>query len=124
MELSICINCGEKKPAPWKSCKACGHDPRIQEEDLVKSVYLSTGRFEDGNEKADYVSVLQALAQTLKEGKQVTYDQDDMDRLSRQRAAIEDVDSKTVWGAVFRFFLPALVLIAVLVLLLVVLKML
>ena len=43
MSLAICIKCGESKMRPIAKCNSCGFKP-VKEEDLVKSMWLSTDR--------------------------------------------------------------------------------
>ena len=43
MSLAICIKCGEGRKRPIAKCNSCGFKP-TNEEDLVKSMWLSTDR--------------------------------------------------------------------------------
>jgi hypothetical protein len=123
MSKCICISCGAQKRAPYARCRCCGLDPSTDEASLVKSVYLSTGRFVTGSEtdeeeerKAQYAAELDDLARALRSGKQVNYDPDELARLSAQYRLMKSVPRRAIWGAVFRTFLPAFALGAVLLL--------
>ena len=117
MIKAICISCGTRKSAPWKKCSHCGLDPSTDEMALVKSVYLSVGRFEDPDQQRRYSEELEHLGTSLRDGGVVEYDGGELHRLRKQKKALDGVPMSSVWGAVFRLFLPG---IATVVLLLVV----
>ena len=112
METAICIRCGAKKKRPYHKCRSCGLDPKDDEAALVKSVYLSTGRCDDPDEAARYVEELQQHAAALRAGQEVEYDEHELRRLRRQKHLVESVPMSAVLATLFRFFLPAILLLA------------
>lgn len=78
MGQSICIQCGDEKDAPWKICKTCSFDPRSTSEHLVKSVYLSVGRFDDVEMQLAYKQDLKRFALLIKSGNAVDFDTDEL----------------------------------------------
>jgi hypothetical protein len=106
--LAICIRCGNEKREPWWKCRRCGLDPMKDEETLVKSVYLSTGRYEDGNDQIRYETELLQVAEAIKNGENVGYEEGDLARLRKEKSLVEQFSP---WRAVLRFFLPAILFI-------------
>jgi hypothetical protein len=117
MSVSICIKCGAKKYLPWQRCKHCKFDPSGDEDALVRSVYLSTGRFEEPDDQTSYIPELSRLAGIIQSGLPIEFDAAELSRLSSQQRNFVSVPWSAAWGAIFRFFLPALLLIAALCLL-------
>jgi hypothetical protein len=78
------------------------------EETLVKSVYLSTGRYEDGNDQIRYETELLQVAEAIKNGENVGYEEGDLARLRKEKSLVEQFSP---WRAVLRFFLPAILFI-------------
>lgn len=112
MEMAICIRCGAKKKRPYHKCRSCGLDPKGDEAALVRSVYLSTGRYEDPDEAGRYVEELERHAAAIRAGQEVAYDEDELARLRRQKHLVESVPFSAVLGAMFRSFLPGILLLA------------
>jgi len=113
--LAICIQCGETKKAAYQKCNACGFDPAQREEDLVKSVYLSVGRYEDEEDRQRYLEELRLMGRTLREGDEmIEYDPLELNRLEKQRRVIDAIPTSAPWGAVLRFLLPGIILLAIL----------
>jgi hypothetical protein len=110
---AICIRCGASKEAPYARCNACGFEPR-DDSDLVKSVYLSAGRFDPSKSPESYQAELQTLANTLSSGGAVEYTPSELIRLESQLRSFRAVPTRTVWGAVGRLFLPAAIVLAAL----------
>ena len=119
---AVCIKCGAWKSAPFNSCPSCGFDPKKNEHDFVKSVYLSLGRFEDETERVGYTSALQEYSQTLQSGGEISFDPVEIERLREQKRTFEAVPTKAAWLAILRFFLPGIIFLAFLIGLLVLLK--
>ncbi len=107
-----------------EQCRLCGFDPSNSDDDEVKSVYLSVGRFacDDAEVQQAYREELQVIAGRIQSGKSVDYDAQELDRLRVQKEMVESVPAMAVWGAVFRLFLPALIFLAILGLVNVLLK--
>ena len=108
MPKAICPACGQARAKPWLVCKGCGLDPSQDDELLIRSVYLSVDRFEDGSDRARYAKELEGIAKRLSECAEYSYDTDEIERLRKQKLAISSVPDSAVWGAVFRLFLPAI----------------
>jgi hypothetical protein len=121
MGFSICIKCGDEKREPWMRCPSCKFDPRTNPDDLVKSVYLSTSRFEE-EEGGRYREELRQLARTIKAGECVKYDDSELKRLQKQKEMVDSVSLKTVCKTLFRIFLPAILLLLFIVVILILLK--
>ncbi len=129
MPSAICISCGARKRTAYQRCRRCGFDPTKDDTSLVKSVYLSTGRYYSGSEtegeaaeQARYSTELDHIAELLESGHEIEYDADELARLREQLRLVRSVPRIAVWGAVFRLFLPAFVLGAILLVLVVVLR--
>ena len=109
---AICISCGTAKGAPWHKCRKCGLVP--SGEVLVKSVYCSTGRFDGDEVRSEaYRDELCRMQKELRQGEEIEYDATDLKRLKEQGTLIDELATARVWGAVFRFFLPAIIFLAV-----------
>ncbi len=112
---AICIRCGEPKRAPYEQCGHCEFDPSQNEDDLVKSVYLSLGRYEDDADIRRYEGELVLMGRALREGdKLIDYDPEELSRLRAQKQLLDSIPPSAVWGAVFRLFLPAVIFLGVL----------
>jgi hypothetical protein len=89
-------------------------DPAADEETLIKSVYLSVGRFAEPADKERYRVELDGLGTEIKRGVEPAFVETELARLARQRNDVGAVRPLAAWGAVFRLFLPAMVLLALL----------
>ncbi len=116
MAKAICLRCGGAKRRPWQTCRRCGFTPETDPEDLIKSVYLSVGRFDDADRSTVYEAELEALAGVIRAGQPLEFDPEELARLREQKRVVESIPMAAVWGAVFRFLLPGFALLAVLVL--------
>ena len=115
MAQAICISCGRPKPLPWKICRSCRFDPTKDDTSLAKSVYLSTGRFSENDEKEQYARQLDDLGQRIANGESIEYEHGELNRLRAQKVYFESVPMRVVWGAVGRLFLPGIVFLLILV---------
>lgn len=86
--VAVCINCGKGKAAPFDKCRACGFLPRL-EDDLVKSIYLSTGRYDTPEEQISYLSELEQASRALMAGYSVRFVPEELVRLRQKRLADE-----------------------------------
>jgi hypothetical protein len=114
MSDAVCIRCGNRKRAPWRRCRRCGLDPTGDPEALVRSVYLSTGRFDAPDAKRSWSAALDAIADGIEAGSAPDFDEAELRRLRAQRDAVRSVAPSAVWGAVLRLFLPGIVFLAIL----------
>lgn len=114
MASAICIKCGTEKTAPWKKCQNCRFDPSKNEDDLVKSVYLSSGRYEDQEKQKKYMHELDNIGELIKNGQSPSFDSDDLERLREQKHDVESISLLTVFKTLFRLFLPAIIFLAIL----------
>jgi hypothetical protein len=108
MAEAICVRCGNKKSTPWEKCGRCDCDPSRDEDTLVKSVYLSVGRFREPNAKARYRTDLDRISDALEAGEQPTFQEGELARLKAEKAFVESVRPSVAWAAILRLFLPAL----------------
>lgn len=114
MAEAICLQCGNHKHAPWEKCKRCEYDPSGDQEALVRSVYLSVGRFTDPDRKATYGAELDRMGIALERGQQPTFSEPELARLREQQKIFKSIPRPAVWGAVLRLFLPTIGLLMVL----------
>lgn len=120
MAVAICLRCGASKKRPWTACGSCGLDPADDREVLVKSVYLSVERFEDGTERRRYRKELDEIASRIRAGEAPELDEAELKRLRKQRRLVESVPASAILGALFRFFLPVIVVVVILVVIIIV----
>ena len=85
MARAVCIRCGTVKKEPSAVCAVCNLDPHTSDGDLVKSVYLSTDRFDESEDQERYGLELEQLAASLRSGTPIVYVQSELDRLDEQR---------------------------------------
>ena len=114
MAEAVCIRCGNRKPAPWGACTKCHYDPTADSEALIKSVYLSAGRFSEPDRKTRYRAELEKVAAAMEQGHQPTFEEAELIRLKAQKDFVERTTPSAAWRAVLRFFLPAIVLLTLL----------
>jgi hypothetical protein len=117
---SICIRCGAAKKLPWNKCRRCSFLPK--DDDLVKSVYCSIGRFDEPDDAADYEKELEEMSSALARGEPIVYDEAELERLREQRRLVGSVRGPDLLLALFRIFLPAILFIAVMLLLIMLFK--
>jgi recombinational DNA repair protein RecR len=104
---AVCIYCGMIKNSPWTTCTRCHQTPK--EEDLVKSVYYSTGRFADDQEAAEaYRGQLALIALDIENGVELQYDKIDIDRLKQEKHFVENTEVNIAL-LLFRLALPGLI---------------
>lgn len=109
--FAICVRCGQAKGLPWETCSRCGLNPELDEETLVRSVYLSTGRYDDERRQRRYREELKGYAARIERGEAIEYDPAEMQRLREQKAAVEAFSPAR---ALFRIFLPGLLFLGAL----------
>jgi hypothetical protein len=114
MAEAICLQCGNKKSIPWKKCRQCRYDPRhdADPDALVKSVYLSVGRYDDQVEQVRYRSELDDISIKIERGEQLFFSEVELVRLRKQKVLVESIPDSAVLGALIRLFLPAVGFIA------------
>lgn len=117
---AVCVRCGSEKGAPWKICSSCGFRPEEDSDAMIKSVYLSAGRFEGRTEEQKvWQAELSRLVGERDLVSSYSYDEGEVERLERQ---MRDIGRINPWPTVLRLFLPAIVVISVIVALLIILK--
>ena len=114
MAEAICLRCGNQKRAPWEKCNRCGYDPSGDEEALIRSVYLSVGRFAESERKATYRTELDRMGLVLERGEQLMFPEAELVRLRAEKKLFNSIPRSAVWGAVLRLFLPAIGLLLLL----------
>lgn len=120
---AVCIKCGAFKNAPWKTCSRCHLDPTQREGDLLRSVYLSVGRFADPEEQKRYRETLVEIARGIEGGQLPEFDAAELERLRKEKVLVDSVPARAVWGAVIRMFVPAILFLLLLFLVLLLLRM-
>jgi hypothetical protein len=81
---------------------------------MVKSVYLSTGRFDEAEDKERYEKELEEVGHQIRRGENICYDEAELARLLAQKHLVERIPARVVWTAIGRFFLPGLVFLVLL----------
>lgn len=114
MAEAICLRCGNRKKAPWEKCNRCGYDPSGDEEAVIRSVYLSVGRFAESERKAAYRAELDRLGLALERGEQLMFPDAELARLRAEKKLFNSIPRSAVWRAVLRHFLPAIGLLLLL----------
>jgi hypothetical protein len=112
---ALCLNCGTPKRVPSKKCGHCGFEPGTDEQALIKSVYLSTQRFDDDEEEKieRYWKELDRVSASMRAGEPPSFDPTEMARLRAQLKLYQSVPMSSVWGAVFRLFRPVIIAIVI-----------
>lgn len=117
MPEAICLRCGFEKDAAWARCSRCSFDPTTKSDDLVKSVYLSVGRFDADDEKKLYRKALTDMSRDIEDGKSIRYDKTEILRLTKQKSMMEKIPWFAPWIAVGELFLvPAIFVFGMLIL--------
>ncbi len=111
-----------KEIASVRKCPDCAFDPQQDREDLVKSVYLSSGRFDSQSNKEKYEEQLNSYSVRLRSGLSVEYDQAEIERLDAQLTEVEMFDENLILKYLFRVFFPGILLLLFLIGVLMILK--
>lgn len=87
---------------------------------MVKSLYLSVDRFagrDDGSDEHPQLQKDLSQAQTiLKRGDSIEYDQEELSKIQATSEAVDQVQMRHVFQALFKLFLPAFVILGLLLL--------
>ena len=89
---------------------------------MVRSVYLSVGRYDDPAEQERYSQELVLVKRAIREGGTINYELAELQRLRDQLHSVRSVSSAAIFGALFRLFLPAILFLAALYLLLYIIR--
>jgi len=112
--IAICIRCGAKKHSAWKTCGNCGLDPNGDTNDLIKSVYMSIGRYEDADERqAEWQRELEHIGNVINNGGFPEYEELELKRLNEQRIMIENTQLPSVTVILLKIFWPGIVFILI-----------
>lgn len=114
MAKALCVNCGHVKAKPYVKCGHCGFDPTQSEEALVRSVYLSTGRYQEPHDAEEYASELDRIGEGIRRGESVEYDAHELERLRLQKRMVSHVTFRPLCGVLLRFFLPGVIFLLIL----------
>jgi len=120
--FAICLRCGATKELPYETCVGCGFQPTEEDESLLKSVYLSLGRYDTPDEQSRYALELVTLAEQLRRGEEIEFDGDDLRRLQKQKGEVEHLSYAGTTYLLFRIFFPGILLLLILIGVLVILK--
>lgn len=113
--VAICLKCGTGKNYPWEMCSNCKYVPLAS--DLIKSVYLSEGRFSNDEKKQDlYRKELIKYGVQIKNNTKIQFDESELERLSKEKKIIEEFNPSII-SILFQFFLPAIILFIIIALL-------
>ena len=119
---AVCIRCGVEKPSPYEKCDHCQLDPREDQDDLVKSVYMSSERFDSAAARRDYDNKLHIYAQRIGTGVNIDYDPREIERLRMQLAEVESIDDRSLMRYLWNAFFPGILFVVILVGILIVLR--
>ena len=88
MTDAVCLRCGASKRMPQRRCSGCGWDPTEDPDTdaLVKSVYLSIGRFEKVEDQEAYRKILETTGEAIRSGEHPGFDEAEIERLRRSGA--------------------------------------
>jgi hypothetical protein len=112
---ALCIRCGTIKSRIWRPCSTCGFDPRrADEESMLRSVYLSTVRFDEPSEQRRYANELDHISDDIRNGRQINFEPEELRRLLVQKRVAESVRTRDVLWFLARIFAPAVGIIAAL----------
>ena len=87
--LAICMKCGNRKKTPFQRCRVCGFLPSLKD-DLVKSVYLSTRRYEAPEQQQSYLPELEQASRVLAAGGSVHFVSEELGRLNEEKRLFAD----------------------------------
>ncbi len=111
MAKAVCVNCEHPKRKPYARCDSCALDPTKHDEALVRSVYLSIGRFADPQKAERYARDLDDIGAAIRRGEAVEYDLHELERLRLQQRMVSSATRRHLCGVLVRFFLPGLVFV-------------
>jgi len=77
---AICLRCGAAKRQSTTACKSCGLDPRGDPRVVAQSHLLSIDRYEDGTDRKRYARELDDIADRIRAGEQVTFEESEIER--------------------------------------------
>ncbi len=111
--MTICEKCGTERDYIDAACPACQfHSKTVRE---LATATLLTTQFEAGEESfGTPQETLDTLAQEIRAGKHLILDENELLRHERTVEAFLQVKPLHVYWALFRFFLPAILLLVAL----------
>ena len=112
---AICLKCGSNKSQPCERCEACSFRPSENSDDLVKSVYLSLGRYDTEEERTRYRAELDTISRQLGAGEEIKFDRAELERLRRQKADVDSTGDWSLFRYLVRLFLPGIVIVLLLI---------
>lgn len=80
MAHAICLRCGTAKRRWDHACKACGFRPAGDARASAESLVLSVERFEDGTDRARYMTELDEIGERLRAGERPRLDEAEVGR--------------------------------------------
>lgn len=111
---AVCIKCGAFKEFPWELCDQCGLNPEQDEQSLVKSVYLSVGRYEEEDDRKRYSDELREIANRIRSGESIEYPPSELICLLEQKKLVDAVTGWHLVKYLMWFFLPGILFVAAL----------
>ncbi len=109
--VAICIQCGVEKTTLYEKCRKCAFEPRKTQENLIKSVYLSSARFDSEVDKKEYELELRSYAERIRKRLPIAFDPVEVERLRIQHAETDGFNEKSTVRYLFKVFLPGLILL-------------
>jgi len=82
---------------------------------LVKSVYLSLGRYDTEEERTRYRAELDTISRQLGAGEEIKFDRAELERLRRQKADVDSTGDWSLFRYLVRLFLPGIVIVLLLI---------
>jgi hypothetical protein len=113
VEHAICIRCGAEKAHPYDRCGDCRFAPARDSEDSARSLYLSEFRFSEPDAMERWLGELESVAERLRRGESYQFESAEVQRMRSIAVALASQPASVAYKALFRFFFPALVLLAV-----------
>jgi predicted amidophosphoribosyltransferase len=114
VEHAICIRCGAEKAHPYDRCGDCRFEPAPQSDDSARSLYFSEFRFSDRQAMGRWLEELEFIAERLQRGERYEFETAEVQRMYVVAEALASQPSSVAWRALFRFFAPALLFLALL----------
>jgi hypothetical protein len=111
--VTICEKCGKARDHIEARCPACEFHPKTVRELAIAT--LLTSQFEAGEESfGTHPETLETLARDIRAGNHPVLNEEELLTHERAVAAFIQITPMSVYGTLFRFFLPAILIIALL----------
>lgn len=112
IEHAICIRCGAEKAHPYDRCGDCRFEPARDSDDIAESLYLSEFRFSEPDAIERWLGELEAIAERLRRRESYHVEPAELQRMRSVAVSLASQPASVAYKALLRYFLPALVLLA------------